>query len=131
MEALSRAALSKLPSDVRVPTYVGSRLQTGIVHLGVGAFHRAHQAVYTDDVIQSGDTRWGTLGASLRSIDTRDALQGQNWLYTLAENSLSGMRLRVIGSLQGLLVAPENTAALVAAMSADRKSTRLNSNHSS
>lgn len=118
MEGLSRATLPKLPQDVRVPTHDEKRLETGIVHLGVGAFHRAHQAVYTDDVIQSGDMRWGILGASLRSADTRDALQAQDWLYTLAENGQSDTRLRVIGSLQGLLVAPENPAALVEAMSA-------------
>lgn len=113
METLSRSALPKLPRDVRAPTQDAKRLETGIVHLGVGAFHRAHQAVYTDDVIQSGDMRWGTVGASLRSTETRDALQAQDWLYTLAENSQSGMRLRVIGSLQDLLVAPENPAALI------------------
>jgi fructuronate reductase len=117
MEALSRTTLPKIPPVVRAPTHDATRLKTGIVHLGVGAFHRAHQAVYTDDVIQSGDMRWGILGASLRSADTRDALQGQDWLYTLAENSQSGMRLRVIGSLQGLLVAPENPTALTEAMS--------------
>ena len=86
------------------------------VHLGVGAFHLAHQSVYTDDVIQSGDMRWGTVGASLRSTETRDALQAQDWLYTLVENSQSGMGLRVIGSLQSLLVAPENPATLIEAM---------------
>ena len=118
MGSLSRAALPNLPRDVRVPTYAASALETGIVHLGVGAFHRAHQAAYTDDVILSGDMRWGFLGASLRSTDTRDALRGQDWLYTLAENSQSGSRLRVIGVLQGLLVAPEDPAALIEAMSA-------------
>ena len=117
MEALSRTTLPKLPPEMRAPTYDATRLETGIVHLGVGAFHRAHQAVYTEDVIQSGDMRWGILGASLRSAETRDALQGQDWLYTLAENSQSGTRLRVIGVLKGLFVAPENPAALVEAMS--------------
>ena len=76
MEALSRATLAKLPADVRTPAYDAAGLETGIVHLGVGAFHRAHQAVYTDDVIHSGDMRWGILGASLRSAGTRNALQG-------------------------------------------------------
>ena len=117
MEALSRSTLSKLSPDVRMPACDATALEAGIVHLGVGAFHRAHQAVYTDDVIQSGDMRWGILGASLRSAETRDALQGQDWLYTLAVNSQSGMRLRVIGALKGLVVAPENPAALAEAMS--------------
>ena len=118
MQFLSRAALPNLPRNVRVPAYDPVTVETGIVHLGLGAFHRAHQAAYTDDVIGSGDMRWGILGASLRSDDTRDALQGQDWLYTLAENSPSGPSLRVIGALQGLLVAPENPAALIESMSA-------------
>jgi fructuronate reductase len=117
MRALSRSILADLPANVRRPVLDTSELETGIVHLGLGAFHRAHQAVYTEDVLQAGDKRWGILGASLRSADTRDALQYQDWLYTLAENSNEGTRLRVIGSLQGLMVAPENPAALIAAMS--------------
>lgn len=116
METLSHSTLSRLPSHVRKPGIDLSRLETGIVHLGVGAFHRAHQAVYTDDVIQSGDMRWGTIGASLRAADTRDALRPQDWLYTVAEADQSGERLRVVSSLQGLLVAPENPAALLDAM---------------
>lgn len=116
MEALSRATLSQLPQHVRKPSLDVSRLETGIVHLGVGAFHRAHQAVYTDDVIQSGDLRWGTIGASLRASNTRDALKSQDWVYTVAEADQSGERLRVVGSLKDLLVAPEDPAALLAAM---------------
>jgi fructuronate reductase len=117
MERLSRATLAQLPQHVRRPARDVYRLETGIVHLGAGAFHRAHQAVYTDDVIQSGDLRWGTIGASLRAADTRNALKQQDWLYTLADADQSGERLRVIGSLQDVLVAPENPDALIAAMS--------------
>ena len=116
MGTLSRSSLPVLPANVRRPVIDRSRLETGIVHLGVGAFHRAHQAVYTDDVIQSGDLRWGTVGASLRAADTRDALKPQDWLYTVAEADQSGERLRVIGSLQDVLVAPENPDLLIAAM---------------
>jgi fructuronate reductase len=116
METLSRKTLSRLPANVRKPVVEWSRLETGIVHLGVGAFHRAHQAVYTDEVIQSGDMRWGTVGASLRAADTRDALKPQDWLYAVVEADHSGERLRVVGSLQGLHVAPENPAALLDAM---------------
>jgi fructuronate reductase len=116
MDVLSRATLSQLPPHVRRPSLDVSGLETGIIHLGVGAFHRAHQAVYTDDVIQSGDLRWGTVGASLRAADTRDALKPQDWLYAMTEADQSGERLRVIGSLQGLHVAPENPDLLLAAM---------------
>jgi fructuronate reductase len=116
MKTISRATLSQLSDQVRKPTYDVGAIETGIVHLGLGAFHRAHQAVYTDDVLQSGDLRWGIVGASLRAADTRDALQPQDWLYTVAEADQFGERLRVIGSLKDVVVAPENPAVLIAAM---------------
>ena len=97
-------------------SYDPGKLETGIVHLGVGAFHRAHQADYTDEAIGKGDLRWGIVGASLRSADTRDALKPQDFLYSIAESDETGERFRVIGALLDVLVAPENPQALVAAM---------------
>ena len=67
----------------------GRAVTTGIVHLGVGAFHRAHQAVYTDDVL-ARDPSWGIVAASLRSPDTYDALEPQDGLYTLSVRSAGG-----------------------------------------
>jgi fructuronate reductase len=113
---LSNATLNALPPTVSKPHYDRSDVTIGIVHLGIGAFHRAHQAVYTDDVLASGDHRWGILGASLRSPETRDALEPQDGLYTIAVRSAEGTAHRVIGSVARLLVAPENPEALVAAM---------------
>ena len=109
---LSAANLSALPANVVRPVYDRSALRTGIVHLGIGSFHRAHQAVYTDSVLANGDLRWGIVGASLRNSDTRDALKPQNFLYTLNLRAETET-LRVIGSLQDILVAPENPAALI------------------
>jgi fructuronate reductase len=94
------------------PAYDRSTLRTGIVHLGIGSFHRAHQAVYTDNVLAGGDLRWGIVGASLRSPDTRDPLRAQDYLYTLNLRA-EAEALRVVGSLQDILVAPENPAALI------------------
>lgn len=116
MTRLSNATLKALPVTVKRPVYDRASVSIGIVHLGIGAFHRGHQAVYTDDVLASGDHRWGILGASLRSADTRDALSPQNGLYTIAVRSATGTEHRVIGSLISLLVAPENPEALIAAM---------------
>src|SRR5687768_3031576 len=96
--------------------YDPAGLDIGIVHLGVGAFHRAHQADYTDAAIAKGDRRWGIVGASLRSADTRDALRPQDYLYTIAESDETGERFRVIGCLRDVLVAPENPATLIRAM---------------
>ena len=109
MPRLSRATCKMLGYDP-------DRLETGIVHLGIGAFHRAHMADYTDEVLRKGDLRWGILGASLRSPDTRDALRPQDYLYTVAESDEAGERCRVIAAVKGILVAPEDPAALVAAM---------------
>lgn len=100
----------------RLPRYDRARVTPGIVHLGVGAFHRAHQAVYVDDCLAAGETGWGIVGASLRSPDTRDALAPQDGLYVLAVQDSGGEALRVVGSGRSLLVAPEDPAALVARM---------------
>ena len=117
-ERLSAATLGGLPGGVARPGYDRAALATGIVHLGIGAFHRAHMAAYTDAVLAGGDPRWGILGASLRSPDTRDALAPQDGLYALAVRDASGERLQVVGSVTRFLVAPEDPDALLAAMSA-------------
>lgn len=113
---LSDAVLSDLPPTVQRPAYDRSGIATGIVHLGVGAFHRAHQAVYTDDVL-AGDPRWGIVAASLRSPDTFDALEPQSGLYTLSVRSQDGEALRVIGSISRVIVAPQALDDLLAVMS--------------
>lgn len=116
MTRLSDAALSNLPAEVARPAYDRARAKTGVVHLGIGAFHRAHQAVVFDDALASGDLRWGVLGASLRSPGVRDQLNPQDGLYTLVVRDGSDEHLRVIGAGRGVLVGPEDPDALVAAM---------------
>ena len=96
--------------------YDPALIDIGIVHLGVGAFHRAHMADYTDAVLRGGDRRWGIMGASLRSPDTREALAPQDYLYTIAESDEAGERCRIIGALRGVIVAPEDPQALIEAM---------------
>jgi fructuronate reductase len=100
----------------RTLSYDPTTLDIGIVHLGVGAFHRAHMADYTDEAIRRGDRRWGIIGASLRSPDTRDALKPQDYLYTIAESDETGERYRVIGALRDVLVAPEDPRRLIEVM---------------
>jgi fructuronate reductase len=111
---LSNGTLHSLPPEIR-PRYDRKAVRTGIVHLGVGAFHRAHQAVYTEAALASGDLRWGIVGASLRGTQTRDALAPQDGLYTVAERG-SSKRLQVIGALTRVLVAPESPRQLLAEM---------------
>ena len=84
MIRLNVANLRQLPAAVARPRYDRSGVRTGIVHLGLGAFHRAHQAEFTDDCLNAGETGWGIAAASLRNPDTRDALVPQDGLYTLA-----------------------------------------------
>lgn len=98
------------------PGYERARSRVGIVHLGVGNFFRAHQAVYTDDCLRAGETGWAIHGTSLRSADTRDALAPQDGLYAVVERDGAEERARIVGSLKELSVAPEDPAALVARM---------------
>ncbi|MGH7020128.1 MAG: mannitol dehydrogenase family protein, partial [Brevundimonas sp.] len=116
MSRLNDAALTGLSADVARPAYDRAAVKTGVVHLGIGAFHRAHQAVVFDDALASGDLRWGVLGASLRSPGVRDQLNPQDGLYTLVVREGADEHLRVIGAGRGVLVGPEDPAALVAAM---------------
>jgi fructuronate reductase len=113
---LSEASLGTAATGVLRPDYDRARVTAGIVHLGIGAFHRAHQAVYTDAVLAAGDHRWGIIGASLRSAETRDALVPQDHLYTLSVRA-EEERLQVVGSIRAVLVAPEETGSLLAALS--------------
>lgn len=96
-----------------------SKVTPGIVHLGVGAFHRAHIAAYVDRILKV-DPSWGIIGASLRRPDTRAALAPQDFLYTLVERSGSGTAIRVIGSLLDVLDAAAQRPELIAAMTDPR-----------
>jgi fructuronate reductase len=113
---LSASVLGVLPPAVAQPAYDRAAVKTGVVHLGVGAFHRAHQAVVFDDALASGDLRWGVLGASLRSPGVRDQLNPQDGLYSVVVRDGDRRDVRIIGAIRSVLVAPEDPAALVAAM---------------
>lgn len=105
LERLNQANLKKLPVRVRRPAYDREQIGVGIVHIGPGAFHRAHQAVYVDDILAQ-DPRWGICAVSLKSPATRDALAPQDGLYALSILD-EHPSVRVIGPIQELLVAPE------------------------
>lgn len=122
-ERLSEKTLSALPPSVARPGYERAGVAPGIVHLGVGGFHRAHQAVYVDDCLASGEAGWGIVGVSLRSPATRDALAPQDDLYTLAIRDGAAEALRVVGSIRSTLVAPEDPQAVLAVLADAR--TRL------
>ena len=112
---LSLSTLDRLPASVWRPGYDLASVRVGVVHLGIGAFHRAHQAVYLDDRL-AAEPSWAVCGASLRSAGTAGALNPQDGLYTVAVRSGEGERLRVVGSVRRLLVAPSDPAALLEGM---------------
>ena len=98
------------------PDYDLRAVGVGIVHLGVSAFHRAHQAVYVDALLGQ-DPRWGICGASLKTARVRDALRAQDGLYTLAIQE-EAAPLRVIGALRQVLAGDEDRAALAERLAA-------------
>src|SRR5438876_2129067 len=102
MTTLSRATLPGLPPAVARPAYETADVRVGIVHLGLGAFHRAHQAVYTDAIL-SGDPSWGICGVSLKTPRVTSALRAQDGLYTVLEKSSEGTTGRVIGAVREML----------------------------
>jgi len=113
---LGLAALDGLPGDVRRPGFDPGGSGCGIVHLGVGAFHRAHQAVCTDDALAAGGGDWRIRGVSLRSPEVADQLNPQDGLYTLLERGGAATTARVIGSIGAVLVAPRDPGATLAAL---------------
>ena len=116
MRRLSSATLDALPDDVIRPAYDRAAVRAGVVHLGIGAFHRAHQATVFDDVLNAGDLRWGIVAASLRSPLVRDQMAPQDGLYTMLVRDDSSERARIIGAVQRVIVAPEEPLALLDAL---------------
>jgi fructuronate reductase len=106
---------AKVQDLERMLPYDRSRVTAGIVHLGVGAFQRAHLATYVDTILAT-DPTWGIIGASLRRPDTREALVNQNFLYTLVVRSAENTEMRVMGSLLDVLDFQRQPVQLMAAM---------------
>ncbi|MBI1218491.1 MAG: mannitol dehydrogenase family protein [Rhodobacteraceae bacterium] len=116
---LSNSALSHLSAGVAGPHYDRASLTPGILHIGVGNFHRAHQAVYLDDLFGLGEGHdWALIGAGVRATDARmrDALAAQDNLSTVIELDPRGNRARVTGAMIGFVEVQPDNAALIAAM---------------
>jgi len=104
---------------VPVPQYDRKSLKHGIVHIGVGGFHRAHQAVYLDELLNRPDHgAWGLCGVGLLPQDKlmAEVMAEQDCLYTVVERSSAGDQARIIGSMTGYLFAPENSEAVIEKM---------------
>ena len=109
---LSESTLSQANPSLNTFDYDRSKVQVGIVHLGPGAFHRAHQAYYTDELLRAGHLDCGICEVSVNSPDIRDALQAQDNLYTLAVLDRE-CEYRCIGAIKEFLVAPENPGKVI------------------
>ena len=116
---LSLATLARIPTTVARPGYDVAALPVGIVHLGLGAFHRAHQAIYTDTVA-ARDPQWGICGVSLKTPRATQGLAAQDGLYTALEKSSSGARARIVGSVREALFLGSDRARVIARMADPR-----------
>ncbi len=119
---LNEETLRQLPDSVRRPLYDRGALRQHTVHMGVGGFHRAHQAVYLDDLLaMDGEPRWGECGLGVLPSDDkmRDALKSQDCLYTLLERSESTETARVVGSIADYLYAPEDRERAIEKLAAE------------
>ncbi len=117
--ALTEANLSRLDSRVRTPRYDRHRLRHGIVHLGVGGFHRSHQAEYLEDLCDLGHDDWSITGAGLLDTDAAmaAALDKQDGLYTLVAQGHGNTSVRVVGCLRDYIHAHPDTTELVRLLS--------------
>src|SRR4051812_3075479 len=116
MTSLNAAALGRLSATVGTPRYDRAAISAGIVHFGVGAFHRAHEAMFIDHVLALGFTDWGICGVGVLEGDraVRDALRAQDTLYTLVTSAPDGTSVaRVIGSIHEYLYAPDDPNAVL------------------
>ena len=116
---LRDATLDFLPQGVKRPSYDRARLTPGIVHIGLGNFHRAHQAWYLHRLMQAGKALdWAIIGAGVRPADAaqRERLAAQDFLTTLIELDPSGKSAEVIGSMIGFLPVEDGNGPLIAQM---------------
>lgn len=119
MIRLSTATLDQLPAAILRPTYDRARLKPGIVHIGLGNFHRAHQSWYLHRLMQQGLAQdWAIIGAGVRAFDAtqRDRLAAQDYLTTLIELDPSGQSAEVVGSMIGYVPVADGNGPLIAQM---------------
>ena len=116
---LSNKTLAQLP--ISKPSYDRDEISVGIVHFGVGGFHRAHQAMYIDRLLEKGATWWGICGVGIMPADRKmaEVMAAQDGLYTLLlENPDGGREARVIGSIVDYRFAPDDPEAVIELLAA-------------
>jgi fructuronate reductase len=113
---LSSSVAANVGDKAILPKYHPTAQKSGIVHFGIGAFHRAHMGVYTDDAMNAGEGDWGITGVSLRSASVAEQMNPQDGLYTVTQRSAGGSKVRLIGAVQRVIVAQQDPGAVVAAI---------------
>ena len=96
---LSRATLSQVSASVKTPGYAPKPIETGVLHLGLGAFHRAHQAMVFDQLLREGDSRWGIHGVGMTQAGLVNKLRAQDGLYSVRIAGAEGVEWQVPGAL--------------------------------
>ncbi len=120
LRRLSNDNLGSMPDNIRVPLFDRSNLSAGIVHIGLGNFHRAHQAWYLQQLMQTGAAHdWAIIGAGVKQRDKEQCqkLAAQDYLTTLIELETGGGAVEIVGSMIGFVPVIANHAALIAQMS--------------
>jgi fructuronate reductase len=111
MPRLSRSVLSELAPSVRRPQYHHESLKIGMAHIGVGAFHRCHQAEFIDDMLEARFGRWGVMGVNLTAPSLADLLAPQDCLYSRTLRQDARAETRVIGALREVIDVTDKTSA--------------------
>jgi fructuronate reductase len=111
MRRLSSSTLAAVPAHVRRPGYDRNRLDIGMAHIGVGAFHRCHQSEFTDDMLEKRFGPWGEVGINLRPPLLTETLGAQDGLYTRTLREGTTARTRVIGAMRRVIDAGDTDGA--------------------
>src|ERR1700735_4945075 len=111
MRRLNRSFLPELAPSVRQPQYDRDSLQIGMAHIGVGAFHRCHQAEFIDDMLEAQFGRWGVLGVNLTAPNLADLLIPQDCLYSRTLRQDARAETRIIGALRQVIDIADKASA--------------------
>ena len=111
MRRLDRSLLPELPPSVRQPRYDRESLEIGIAHIGVGAFHRCHQAEFIDDMLEARFGRWGVLGVNLAAPNLAGLLAPQQCLYSRTLRQDERSETRIIGALRQVIDVNDKASA--------------------
>ena len=104
---LNKKNIQKVNPNIEIPLYDINKINLGILHFGVGNFHRAHQAVYIHDLLGKGFKDLAILGINLRSKYIKEKLTKQNYLYSICQLTKNFEKIKIINSIKNIILAPE------------------------